>query len=81
MAMIEKIRRQGWLVLLMIGLGLIGFLIPYDAVMAMFGRGGNSTVGEIRGKSISAMEWQEAVKKQKILFDYRGNETSLSNDT
>jgi peptidyl-prolyl cis-trans isomerase D len=80
MAMIEKIRRQGWLVVVLVGIGIIGFLIPYDAVMALFGSS-NNTIGEIDGNSISAQEWQKAVDVQKELFRYDGNSTGLSNDT
>ena len=80
MAMIEKIRRQGWLVIVLVGIGIVGFLVPYDAVMAMFGNRNNS-VGEIDGQDISAKEWQDAIKVQQELFRYDGNQAGLSNDT
>lgn len=80
MALIEKIRRQGWLVLAMVGIGILGFLIPYDAVMSFFGSS-NSDIGEINGKTISQIEWQEALKKRQPLFQYNGNQQSLYNDT
>jgi peptidyl-prolyl cis-trans isomerase D len=80
MALIEKIRNQGWLVLVMVGLGVVGYLIPYDAVMALFG-GSSNSIGEIDGHVISAREWQDAVKQQSVLFNYSGNESALSNDT
>jgi peptidyl-prolyl cis-trans isomerase D len=80
MALIEKIRNQGWLVLAMVGLGIVGYLIPYDAVMALFG-GSSNSIGEIDGHVISAREWQDAVKQQSVLFNYSGNESALSNDT
>jgi len=51
MALIEKIRRQGWLVLAMVGIGILGFLIPYDAVMSFFGSG-SGNIGEINGVSV-----------------------------
>ncbi|MCC6600783.1 MAG: SurA N-terminal domain-containing protein, partial [Crocinitomicaceae bacterium] len=73
MAMIEKIRRQSGLLLIMIGLGLVGFLLPYNAVMKMFGRGGNSAIGEINGRSVSPEEWHDAIQKQEGLFRYSGN--------
>ena len=80
MAMIEKIRQQRGLLLVMIGVGLLSFLIPYDAVMSLFGNS-NSSIGEIDGQSISAQEWQRAVQDREPLFQYQGNEQSLSNDT
>lgn len=80
MALIEKIRNQGWLVLVMVGIGIVGYLIPYDAVMALFGKGSNN-IGVIDGHVIGARQWQDALKKQSKLFQYTGNESALSNDT
>jgi peptidyl-prolyl cis-trans isomerase D len=80
MAMIEKIRKQSWLLLTMVGIGLLSFLVPYDAVMSMFGNT-NNTIGEIDGHSISAQEWQKAIIDREPLFQYKGNEQNLSNDT
>ena len=80
MAMIEKIRQQRGLLLVMVGLGLLSFLIPYDAVMSLFGNS-NAAIGEIDGQSISAQEWQRALQDREPLFQYQGNEQSLSNDT
>lgn len=80
MAMIEKIRGYRWLLMGMVGIGLLSFLIPYDAVMSMFG-GTNNAVGEIAGNTISAKEWQKAIQDREPLFQYKGNEQSLSNDT
>lgn len=78
--MIEKIRKQSWLLLTMIGIGLLSFLVPYDAVMSMFGNT-NTTVGEIDGHTISAQEWQKALQDREPLFQYQGNQQNLSNDT
>ncbi len=80
MALIEKIRRQGWLVLAMVGIGILGFLVPYDAVMSFFGSG-NSNIGEIDGHSIDQATWQAALQKRQPLFQYNGNQQTLSNDT
>ena len=80
MAMIEKIRQQRGLLLAMVGVGLLSFLIPYDAVMSLFGNN-NSAIGEIDGQTISAQEWQRALQDREPLFQYQGNEQSLSNDT
>jgi peptidyl-prolyl cis-trans isomerase D len=80
MAMIEKIRQQRGLLLVMVGVGLLSFLIPYDAVMSLFGNN-NAAIGEIDGQSISAQEWQRALQDREPLFQYQGNEQSLSNDT
>ena len=47
MAMIERIRNQQTLRLTIIGLGMLGFLIPYDAVIAMIGKLINSGCSRI----------------------------------
>lgn len=80
MALIEKIRRQGWLVLTMVGIGIVGFLIPYDAVIALFG-GTNSDIGRIGGNTITQQEWKVALDARRPLFRYEGNEQSLFADT
>lgn len=83
MALIEKIRNRQGLLMIMIGLGMIGFLIPYDAVMSMLGQGGNRAVGTVDGNSISAMEYQSALQRRKSLFNYQNNqalETEVWND-
>lgn len=80
MALIEKIRRQGWLVLTMVGIGIVGFLIPYDAVIALFG-GTNSDIGRIGSNTITQQEWRTAIEARRPLFRYEGNEQSLFADT
>lgn len=79
MAMIEKIRNQRWLLIAVIGLSLVGFLI--NGAVLKWLQGGNSDIGEIGGNTVTTEEWMSAVNQQKVLFNYSGNETSLSNDT
>jgi peptidyl-prolyl cis-trans isomerase D len=64
----------------MIGLGMLGFLIPYDAVMAMLGVGSNKPVGKVGGVAISAQKYQEAVQSRDKLLNY-ANRQSLENET
>lgn len=79
MAMIEKIRNQRWLLIAVIGLSLLGFLV--NGAVLKWIQGGDSDIGEIGGDAITTQEWVAAVEQQKVLFNYSGNETSLSNDT
>jgi peptidyl-prolyl cis-trans isomerase D len=79
MAMIEKIRNQRWLLIVVVGVSLLGFLI--NGAVLKWIQGGNSDIGEINGESISASEWMAAIDQQKLLFNYNGNENGLSNDT
>lgn len=79
MAMIEKIRNQRWLLIVVVGVSLLGFLI--NGAVLKWIQGGNSDIGEINGETISATEWMAAIDEQKLLFNYNGNESGLSNDT
>lgn len=67
MSLIEKIRNRQGLLMVMIGIGMLGFLVPYDAVMAMFGGGSNPEVGEVGGTTITAMEYQSEVQNRRRL--------------
>ncbi len=44
MSMIQQIRNRQGLLIVMIGIGMLGFLVPYDAVMALMGQGTNRDV-------------------------------------
>lgn len=67
MSLIEKIRNRQGLLIVMIGIGMLGFLVPYDAVMALFGQGGNKDVGEVDGIAITAMEYQLELQERRRL--------------
>ena len=77
--MIEKIRNQRWLLIVVVGVSLLGFLV--NGAVLKWIQGGDPDVGEIAGESINIAEWTAATNEQKVLFNYSGNETSLSNDT
>lgn len=78
--MISTLRKQGWLVLALVGIGIVGFLIPYDAVMAMFG-GPSDKVGVINGESIKQDQWRAMLQEQSELFSYNNSQThGLEND-
>lgn len=80
MAMISTLRKQGWLVLALVGIGIVGFLIPYDAVMAMFG-GPSDKVGVINGESIKQDQWRAMLQEQSELFSYNNSQShGLEND-
>jgi len=79
MAMIEKIRRQGWLALVLVGGALLLFIIQ-NALDSGMGSGPDA-LGEIDGSEVNYEEWQRAIAKQRAVFDYSKNESGLSNDT
>ncbi|MFT5293576.1 MAG: peptidyl-prolyl cis-trans isomerase D, partial [Flavobacteriales bacterium] len=89
MAMIENIRKRRGLLIFFIGIGMLGFLVPYDAVMSLFGKTpGSETIGEINGKVINQGSFQKdllAVQQSNL---YRGDDnissaawTDLVNET
>ncbi len=60
MAMIENIRKRRGLLIFFIGIGMLGFLVPYDAVISLFGKTpGSETIGEINGKVINQGSFQK----------------------
>ncbi len=67
MAMIEKIRNQRVLLFVVLGIGMLGFLVPFDAVIALTGQGAARNVGSVNGSSISGQEYQVAVQNRRSL--------------
>jgi peptidyl-prolyl cis-trans isomerase D len=67
MSLIQKIRKRQGLLMVMVGLGMLSFLIPYDAVMALFGSGTNRDLGSVDGTAISALEFQQEVQLRRNL--------------
>ena len=67
MSLIQKIRKRQGLLMLMVGLGMLSFLIPYDAVMALFGSGNNRDLGSVDGTAITALEFQQEVQLRRNL--------------
>lgn len=65
MSIITKIRNNSWIIVVMVGLGMGGFLLM-DAINSRTGIFGNSTtIGEIDGREVSV---QEFTKLQEELF-------------
>ena len=65
--MIEQIRNRQGLLLAMIGIGMLGFLVPYDAVLALIGQGNNRDVGSVGGQSVSALEYRMELEERRRL--------------
>ncbi|MDZ4824059.1 MAG: peptidylprolyl isomerase [Flavobacteriales bacterium] len=78
--MIDKIRSKGWLVIVVVGLGLILFLLPPDAINSLFGGGQNPTVGKINGDDIKQSQWTDLLQKRRVLYQNNSNVTGLSNE-
>ena len=67
MAMIENIRNRQGLLMVFLGIGMLGFLVPFDAVLALMGQGVTSEVGSVNGIGITGQEYQVAVQQRKSL--------------
>ena len=65
--MIEQIRNRQGLLLAMIGIGMLGFLVPYDAVLALIGQGNNRDVGSVGGQSVSAIDYRMELEERRRL--------------
>ena len=74
MGMIESIRNRQTLLLTLIGLGMLSFLIPYDAVIALFGNtAGSQSAGVVNGDDVSFLEYRTKVQQRSSLFNYTDN--------
>jgi hypothetical protein len=74
MGMIESIRNRQTLLLTLIGLGMLSFLIPYDAVIALMGNTATSqAAGSVNGEDISFLEYRTKVQERNGLFNYTDN--------
>ncbi len=67
MAMIENIRNRQGLLMVFLGIGMLGFLVPFDAVLALMGQGASTEVGSVDGSSITGQEYQIAVQQRRSL--------------
>ena len=71
---IESIRNRQTLLLTLIGLGMLSFLIPYDAVIALMGNTATSqAAGSVNGEEISFLEYRTKVQERNGLFNYTDN--------
>ena len=80
MAMIESIRKRGMLAVIVVGAGMLLFLIPPDAIQSLTGKGANRDILEAGGHSMGAMEWTKELQSRRELFNYNNNEMGLLND-
>ena len=65
MALISKIRKHSWLLILMLALGLGGF-VAMDMVGAASKASGNQfTIGQVNGEKL---DWNEFQRAERILY-------------
>ncbi len=76
MSIIQRIRdKAAWFLFIAIGVSLLGFLVQ-DAFVGKTGRGlfggNNTTVGEINGKKIDVIEYNQKVKQMEDQYQQMG---------
>ncbi len=79
MATLQKIRNRGPLLLIVIGLALLAFILG-DAWKMINPNQGVVLVGEIDGKSISAMDYQDELEKYSEIIKFSMGVTNLSEE-
>lgn len=53
--------------MVILGIGMLGFLVPYDAVLALMGQGATREVGNVNGVGVTGQEYQVAVQNRRSL--------------
>src|ERR1700712_1948527 len=76
MSIIQTIRdKAAWIIFILIGVSLLGFLVQ-DAFVGKTGKGlfgdNNTTVGEINGKKIEAIDYNQKVKQMEDQYQNMG---------
>ncbi len=72
MALIGKIRNNSWIIIVMLALGLGGFIVM-DMVSAGARSGGNQfTIGEVNGEKL---DWNEFQRTERILYPNSSGDT------
>ncbi|MCQ2109916.1 MAG: SurA N-terminal domain-containing protein [Bacteroidaceae bacterium] len=79
MATLQKIRNRGPLLIIVIGLALLAF-IAGDAWKILRPNQGMVMVGEINGKSVSAMDFQDEVEKYAEVVKFSMGVNNLSDE-
>src|SRR5574344_632227 len=79
MATLQKIRNRGPLLLIVIGLALLAFILG-DAWKMIRPNQGVVLVGEIDGKSISAMDYQDELEKYSEIIKFSMGVSSLTDE-
>lgn len=75
MAVIGKIREKSSLVMIIIGVGMLAFLLPTDGIQSLFG-GQDNSLGEIGGNKISGQEFNQRLEVSVSQWENQNNATS-----
>jgi peptidyl-prolyl cis-trans isomerase D len=68
MAVIGKIREKSALVMIVLGVGMLLFLLPLDQLQSLF-TGNNNNLGEIGGREITGQEFDQKLQNAVALWE------------
>ena len=81
MALIGKIREKSTLLLIVIGVGMLLFIAPYEQIISLFGSGQNSnSIGMFKGEPIYSEQWRFEDQVNRLKFQYRQNQQEVPDD-
>lgn len=80
MAVIGKIREKSSLVMIIIGVGMLAFLLPTDGIQNLFGGGSSQNVGEIDGIEISAKDFNDKINQEIQNFEKQNQDVSVNEE-
>jgi peptidyl-prolyl cis-trans isomerase D len=75
MAVIGKIREKSALVMIVLGVGMLLFLLPLDQLQSLF-TGNNNNLGEIGGTEISGQEFDKRLQNAIVIWENQNQNTA-----
>ncbi len=75
MAVIGKIREKSSLVMIIIGVGMLAFLLPTDGIQGLFG-GNDNSLGEIGNVEITGPEFNQRLEESVSQWESQNNSTA-----
>ena len=81
MALIGKIREKSTLLLIVIGVGMLLFIAPYEQIVTLFGGGKQDTsIGMFFDEPIYSDQWNFEEQVRRLKFQYAQNNQQLPDD-
>ena len=81
MALIGKIREKSTLLLIVIGVGMLLFIAPYEQIMTLFGGGkGDTSIGMFYDEPIYSEQWRFEEQVRLLKYQYAQNNQQIPDD-
>ena len=75
MAVIGKIREKSALVMIVLGVGMLLFLLPLDQLQSLF-TGNDNNLGQVGGTEISGQEFNQRLENAITLWENQNQKTA-----